>query len=370
MRTRNQLNEHRLRRGISAAALAKQVGVSRQTIYAMEAGDYVPNTTVALQLARALEVRVEELFFLEQESTPPSSPVTVEMVGAAVRPGQPVQLCRVGKNTVGVSAAPPEWGLSLADAIVTAPSVSGRASVQLLHQQPAEDKRLLIAGCDPAISLLAQHLLRAEGVEIVLAPCGSRQALEWLKEGKTHIAGSHWKDDRTGEYNLPLVNRLFPQGGVQVVTFAIWEEGLVVARGNPKGIHGVQDLANKSISIVNREEGAGSRQLLDKRLADAGIAPKQVRGYGNIEHGHLPAALRVSAGQADCCVAARSAARVFGLDFLPLAVERYDLVFPRKFAGLGAVSALLDALNRAALRRKLESLAGYDTSRTGELISL
>ena len=176
-------------------------------------------------------------------------------------------------------------------------------------------------------------------METVLAPCASRQALEWLKEGKAHIAGSHWKDDRTGEYNLPLVRRLFPQGGVQVVTFAIWEEGLVVAHGNPKGIRGVQDLANKAVTIVNREEGAGSRQLLDKRLAEAGIEPRHVRGYNAIEHGHLPAALRVSTGQADCCVAARSAARVFGLDFLPLAVERYDLIFPRKFADLGGVSS-------------------------------
>jgi putative molybdopterin biosynthesis protein len=334
----------------------------------MEAGDYVPNTAVALQLARALEVRVEELFFLEQEPAAPPKTAPVELLGAPAHVGQPVQVCRVGNNIVGVSAAPPAWGLSLADGIVTAEPSSGRTAVQVLQEQPPEEKRLLIAGCDPAISLLAQYLLRAEGIETVLAPSASRQALEWLKEGKAHIAGSHWKDDRTGEYNLPLVRRLFPQGAVQVVTFAVWEDGLVVAPGNPKSIRGVEDLARRDVTIVNREEGAGSRQLLDKRLAAAGIGARQVRGYNRLAHGHLPAALQVSVGQADCCLASRAAARAFGLDFLPLAVERYDLVFPRKFTDLSGVQLLLDALNRSAVRRKLESLAGYDTSHTGELL--
>ena len=206
-------------------------------------------------------------------------------------------------------------------------------------------------------------------MEAILAPCGSRQALEWLKQGKAHIAGSHWKDDRSGEYNLPLVKKLFPQGGVQVVTFAIWEEGLVVARGNPKSIRGVEDLARKDVSIRNREEGAGSRQLLDKRLAAAGMEARLVRGYGRSASGHLAAALAVSAGEADCCIATQAAARAFGLDFVPLAVERYDLVVPRKFAEMSGVQSLLDTLSRSVVRRRLETLAGYDTSRTGAVLA-
>jgi molybdate-binding protein/DNA-binding XRE family transcriptional regulator len=356
---------------MGAAELARLVGVSRQTIYAIEAGDYVPNTAVALQLARVLEAGVEELFRLEDDAPPPSKPAAVEILGEPAHPGQPVQLCRVGKQTVGVSAAPPAWGLTMADGVVSglAEPLSRKAAVQVFQERAADEKRLLVAGCDPAISLLAQYLLRADGVEMILAPCSSRQALEWLKEGKAHMAGSHWKDDRSGEYNLPLVKRLFPQGGVQVITFAIWEEGLVVARGNPKAIRGVEDLARKDVSIMNREEGAGSRQLLDKRLAAAGISGEQVHGYNRTANGHLPAALAVSSGYADCCIATRAASRAFGLDFLPLAVERYDLVVPRRFAELAAAQAALDALNRSAMRRKLETLAGYDTSHTGERIS-
>jgi len=371
MRTRNQLHEIRTRRAIAAAELARRVGVSRQTIYAIEAGDYVPNTTVALQLARVLEVGVEEIFALADETAAIPKPAAVEMLGEAVHPGQPVQLCRVGKHTVGVSAAPPNWGLTWADGMIAdaAAPDSSRAPVEVFEDNPRDEKRLLIAGCDPAISLLAQYLVRAEGVETVLAPCASRQALEWLKQGKAHIAGSHWKDDRSGEYNLPLVKKLFPQGGVQVVTFAIWEEGLVVARGNPKSIRGVEDLARKDVSIKNREEGAGSRQLLDKRMAVAGMEPRQVRGYGRVASGHLAAAIAVSTGEADCCIATQAAARAFGLDFLPLAVERYDLIFPRRFADLAGVQSLLNALNRSVVRRRLETLAGYDTSRTGSVLA-
>jgi molybdate-binding protein len=172
----------------------------------------------------------------------------------------------------------------------------------------------------------------------------------------------------SGEYNLPVIRRLFPTGAVKVVTFAVWEQGLVLESGNRKNIRGIEDLARKNVRIVNREKGAGSRALLDQKLRAAGIAPDQVRGYDRIAFGHLPAALAVSLGEADCCIATRSAARAFGLAFRPLATERYDLVIRRQYLRLAAVEALLDLLNRAALRRKLEILAGYDTSHTGEVL--
>jgi molybdate-binding protein len=152
------------------------------------------------------------------------------------------------------------------------------------------------------------------------------------------------------------------------VTFAIWEQGLVLEAENPKGIRSVADLARKNVSIVNREKGAGSRSLLDEKLREAGIPPSKVRGYDRVAYGHLAAALAVSMHEADCCIATRSAARAFGLSFVPLATERYDLVIRRQHARLPAVEAMLDLLNRAAIRSKLEILAGYDTSHTGEVL--
>jgi putative molybdopterin biosynthesis protein len=371
MDTRTQLNEIRQRRGISAAQLAKVAGVSRQTIYAIEAGDYIPNTTLALQLARILEVRVEELFLLEEEPRAAPKPITVDLIGSPehVRKGQPVRICRVGKRIIGVSADSQQVMLPLADGVIVQNSKrSHQAEVHMFQNDREEGKRLLIAGCDPGMSLLAQHLARSDDVDVVVAQSSSQQALEWLKQGKVHVAGTHLRDASSGEYNLPAIKRLFPQGAVKVVTFAIWEQGLVLHAGNPKEIRGVGDLARKDVRIINREKGAGSRDLLDQKLREAGVRAASVNGYDRIAQGHLPAALAVSLNEADCCVATRSAARAFGLSFIPLATERYDLVVCRQLVRQPAVQALLDVLNRAAIRRKLEVLAGYDTSHTGEVL--
>ena len=353
METHTHLNQIRERRGISAASLAKLTGITRQTVYAIEAGDYVPNTAVALQLAKILEVSVEELFSLAAEPSAPK-PVAVDFITPA-RAGQPVQLCRVGNRTIGVSAAPQHLLFPPADAI----AVDG-SKAQVFPGEPDDDKRLLIAGCDPGISLLARHL------DVVIAPCTSRQALQWLKQGKVHVAGTHLRDPATGDYNLPIVKHLFPQGAVKVVTFAVWQQGLLTRTGSD--IRSVEDLARKDVRLINREKGAGSREVLDQHLRAAGIPADRVNGYDVIATGHLTAAQAVSLGQADCCIATRSAARAFGLNFIPLTTERYDLVIRRQYAKLPAMQALLDALNRSSLRRKLELLAGYDTAHTGEVL--
>jgi putative molybdopterin biosynthesis protein len=368
METRTQLNPIREQRGVSAAQLAKLAGVSRQTIYAIEAGDYVPNTTLALQLAQILEVRVEDLFALEAQNPAPPKPVSVDLLNPDdARKGQPVQICRVGTHTIGVVSAAQPLMLPVADGVIVDTS-KHRAGIQLFPDAVDEARRLLIAGCDPGISLLSQHLARFDDVDLVVAPSTSQQALEWLKDGKIHIAGSHLRDSSTGEFNLPAIERLFSKGSVKVVTFAIWEQGIVVESGNPKNIRDAADFGRKDVRIVNREKGAGSRDLLDQKLEEAGVPSSKVNGYLKIASGHLPAALAVAQKEADACIATRSAARAFGLTFLPLAVERYDLIVRRQHLRTAGVQALLDVLNRAAIRRKLELLAGYDTSHTGQVL--
>jgi putative molybdopterin biosynthesis protein len=370
----NLLSQIRQKRGFSAAALASKVGVSRQTIYAMEAGSYVPNTLVALRLARVLEVTVEELFCLEAASPPPSVTKEVDLLpgGQTVEPGLPVQICQVDRRTVGVSPSPVAWYLPPADAVVIDSAEKGpaqrRARVQIFQDTEQFGNRLLMAGCDPAMSVLARHLQKAN-IELVLAHRNSSQALQLLRNGCVHIAGSHLRDEATGESNLPQVRKLFPRGTAVVFTFAVWEEGIVVAKGNPKAIREIADLARKGVVMVNREPGSGSRSLLDSSLKRLGIASSKVKGYKQVAHGHLPAAWQVRTGHADCCVATRAAARVFGLDFVPLVSERYDLVIRKQHIALPAVQLLLDTLNRTAFRRELEGLGGYDTSGAGTQVA-
>jgi putative molybdopterin biosynthesis protein len=363
----NNLAQFRAKRGLTAIELAQKIEVSRQTIYAMEAGTYVPNTLLALKLAQVLELRVEDLFHLEGTEAPALSQ-NAELLPAdqEAQPGLPVQLCEVNERLVAVLPAPTAWSLPPADAVlIEAGKRPGRAKVQLFQREEKQfRKRLLIAGCDPGISVLLRHLQR-EGVEAVVAYRNSSQSLNLLKESLIHVAGSHLRDEATGESNLPVVRKQFPKDSVAVISYALWQEGIVIARGNPKNIKGIDDLTRRNVSIVNREPGSGSRNLLDSRLRRAGIVPKAVKGYEQIASGHLPAAWQVKNGLADCCLATQTAACVFGLDFIPLESERYDLVIQNQNLSHPGVQILLDTLGRTAFRRELEGLGGYDTTISG-----
>jgi molybdate-binding protein/DNA-binding XRE family transcriptional regulator len=366
MLVRARLQEIRKLRGLSAANLAHRVGVSRQTIYAIEDGSYIPNTTVSLHLARALGVTVEEMFLITDE--PENEPIVADLLAGdqAMNKGQLTRVCRVGQRLVAVPASSLPAYLPPADGIIESRRKLS-VSVKSPAVVPKDGKRLLLAGCDPALSLLSE-LLSSSGIEIIAVPCSSQCALQWLRQGRVHAAGSHLLDRSTGDYNLPMIRRYFPGDSVRVVTFATWEQGLVVQHGNPKSIRSIADLGGKNVRIINREKGSGSRDLLDRGLRKAGISSQQVRGYDTIAQGHLAVAYAVAGGTADCGIAPRSAARCFGLDFVPLAAERFDLSFTKASLELPAAKAVLDLLNRSNLRRKLEIIAGYDATHTGEVL--
>ena len=338
--------------------------------YAIEAGSYVPNTEVALQLARHLEVSVDELFSLEETAvTQPESLVSEVLSVGRYASGQPVRICQVGGRWISVPVSATPYYLPEADGVIKQPARSnGHADVVVFAKEEISQKSLVLAGCDPATSLLTQMVEKTAGVKIISASASSKLALTWLKEGKVHIAGSHLEDPKTGEFNLPFIRKEFPGNDVNVVTFARWEEGLVISPGNPKSIRQIADLARKNITFINREPGSGSRALLDSLLKKSGLAPGKIQGYDRIAYGHLAAAYSVLSQAADACLATRSAAQSFGLDFIPLHSERYDLVMRKGTAEMPEVQTFLDVLQRAALRRKLEVLAGYDTSATGSLL--
>ena len=369
-RVESRLAEIRKSRGVGASDLARRVNVSRQTIYAIESGTYVPNTEVALNLARELEVTVDELFSLHEG--PPKSPesLAAEVLSAtAVGKGQPVRICQLGSRWVSVPVSASPYYMPEADGVIKRTGTGSRADLVVFAKEEAAQRRLVLAGCDPATGLLSRMVEKISGVEIVSAAASSKLALTWLSEGKAHIAGTHLEDPKTGEFNLPFIRKQFPDQDFSVVTFARWEEGLVIAAGNPKSVRKVEDLARKNVRFMNRELGSGSRALLDKLLAKAGLDGRKVCGYDRVAFGHLAAAYCVLSGEADVCLATRSAAQAFGLNFIPLHSERYDLVMRKQTADLPAAKAFLDVLQRATLRRKLEILAGYDTSETGVLIA-
>jgi molybdate-binding protein/DNA-binding XRE family transcriptional regulator len=363
---KTSLRQARLAAGLSQQALADAAGISRQAYAAAEHGTAVPSTEIALRLARALGTSVEQLFSLADAGRPT---VVAEWADEAppARAAQPVRLLHVGERVWArpVSAgASPAAGLAWADGIAHPdPEQPGRVSVELLGDPAAPERTLVMLGCDPAAALVATALAQ-RGVELVWAQEGSQAALAGLALGQAHVAGCHLFDAGTGRYNTPWVARLVPFP-CTVVGFAVWQQGLIVAPGNPRQLHAVADLARPGVRLVNREPGAGARLVLDTALQQAGIPATAVAGYDRLAAGHLAVAETVRGGLADAGVGVRAAALAYGLDFVPLGEERYDLVIPNHFLDLPAVAALLDVLRRPALQQQVELLGGYDVAPMG-----
>lgn len=367
----NQLAARRADCGLAAAELAVQVGVRRQTIYAIEAGSYLPNTELALRLADALGTSVDQLFMLKVTSRGGALPKSAAMVGERSAPaGSSIRVCRIGERWVGIPVSAAPYYLPVGDGIVGRRGrQSSTTALTMFDDCRDVENRLVIAGCDPAALLLARIVENVSGVHVVPAAAASRAAIDMLCDNAAHIAGSHLEDRESGEFNLPLVRDTSTLDGAAVFTMARWEAGLVVAPGNPRRLRSVADLTRPTVTFINREPGSGSRALLAKLMKKAGVTPSAIRGFNRTANGHLAAAYRVALGDADACLATRSAARSFGLSFVPLQAERYDFVVPRIHQELRAVRNFLDAIQSSSVRRTFAALTSYDTTEMGRRIA-
>src|SRR5262249_31061584 len=176
---------------------------------------------------------------------------------------------------------------------------------------------------------------------------------------------THLLDEQSRIFNVPFVRSVFPHRSMAVINIARWEEGLVVRPGNPLRIRAIEDLARPRVRFINREPGAGARELLDRLLAQARIAPTKVNGYERIAAGHLAVAQAVSMGLVDVGIANRSSSMVHGLDFVPLVEERSDLVVPQELCADFRVARIIDALESRAFPPALTSLRSYQVSDAG-----
>ena len=335
----NHLKSIRTQKGFSQSELATRAGLTRQAVSSIESNLYLPTTGVALRLASVLACRVEDLFSLAGND----DVIEGKLVGVLPSYDSNQSLVRVKVATVGSrTVVRPVAGLGemlsftvLADGyIVEAHGQTSGATVRvkLSRDRQAIEQAISVAGCDPAIFLAGEHMRRRKDqTSLVGWTMGSMAALRALQQGEVHVAGLHLFDPTTGESNLPFLRRALKGSNYEVVTFATWEEGLLVRAGNPKSIRAVSDVADPFVTLVNREEGAGARLLLDQRLRAAGINQDQVKGYGTIVASHFEVARAIASRQADVGVGIRSAAQLFELDFVPLQAARYDLVVPKAY---------------------------------------
>jgi putative molybdopterin biosynthesis protein len=355
-------------RGFSQQQLAGMAGVSRQAVSAVESGHSDPSLRVALALGQALGMSVEELF------GPGEPAALVTAISVAAMPGQRVMLAPVGDRLVALPLRGdtgaglgflPAGGFAVPRSGAEPPAGATAATApEVIAVRPIGPQRptLLVAGCDPALPLLATPLsLLDPPVAFAWWPCGSGEALRLAQAGLVHAAGVHAQADGPNGGTAPLT-----AGGAQVVGFTAWREGLVVSPGLRPAVTGLDAIAKRGLRLVNRERGAEARLLLDRERLRLSLEPGDLIGYDTQAAGHLQVASAVAAGLADAGVASEPAARAYGLAFVPLARERFNLVIPAEHAASREAQALLKVLSSPWLLAQLASIPGYDAATCGE----
>jgi len=252
--------------------------------------------------------------------------------------------------------------------------VAAGREVEVALLRPREEiaRTLVVVGShDVALDVLADFLRRRDpGISLSSAHVGSLGGLGALRRREAHMSGIHLLDEETGEYNAPYVRRYLPGEEVVLVTLAHRDQGLMVRPGNPKAIAGLADLVREDVVFINRQRGAGTRLLLDFTCKRAGIDPARIRGYEREAYTHMAVAAAVASGAADAGLGIYAAARALGLDFLPVARERYDLVILREYLHVPLVQEALAVLASAEFQEEVRKLGGYDTAETGKLTVL
>jgi len=291
-----------------------------------------------------------------------------------------VKLGRV-KDTVVASSLPRGAGsvttLTEADGIIRIPNhmegikAGEPVEAELLKGFAEIENTIVIVGShDNTLDILANQMrVRDFRFGLSSSNVGSLGGLIALRNGYCHAAGSHLLDTDTDTYNIPFVKRYLPDLRVKLVNLVYRQQGLIVPRGNPKGITGIEDLARDDITFINRQAGSGTRILLDYRLGKLNIKPERIRGYDQDEFTHMSVAVSVLSGAADTGLGIYAAAKALNLDFVPIVTEEYDLVIPEEFFEDEKIELMLEVIRSEPFKEIVSRLGGYDTSETGNVLA-
>ena len=245
-----------------------------------------------------------------------------------------------------------------------------QVEVQLLSSPEKLLNTLVVIGShDPLLDEVGNMLHRADpGLYMSSSHVGSMGGIMALRRGEAHAAGCHLLDTETGRYNVSFLRKYFPNGGVKLVRCVGRDQGLMVAPGNPLGLHTFADVTRPGVRYVNRQKGSGTRILADYLCKESGLDPERIYGYDREELTHTSVAAQIAGGSADAGMGIYSAAKLYGLDFLPVCVEEYDLLIPDHAWDTPQVQRLLAVLKSDEFRDKLADMGGYTLDRPGEII--
>lgn len=242
-----------------------------------------------------------------------------------------------------------------------------KVNVRLLSHGAGYMNNLVAIGShDPLLDEISELLrLKFGHVSLVSANAGSMAGLVAVRRGEAHLAGTHLLDEKSGRYNEPFIKKIIPRGKVRLVECVNRVQGFIIPKGNPLGICGVRDLQRGGLRFVNRQTGSGSRVLFDYLCATAGVDPTVLDGYYREEYTHTSVAAQVAAGTADAGLGIFSAARMFGLDFVPVCEEQYDLLIPDHSWDNPLMRMLMVVLKSDEFRAKLDAMGGYVVANPG-----
>ncbi len=242
--------------------------------------------------------------------------------------------------------------------------------IELYRSEAALRQNLLVAGSHDLIIDLLATALKESGSQMTLssAHLGSMGGIAAIGKGQCHLAGVHLFDPDTGDYNRPYLEELLPERtDLLLVNLAYRMQGWIVPPGNPDGIKDIADLAKKEVCFINRQKGAGTRLLFDYLLQQAGLNPGMINGYHREEHTHLSVAAAVAAATARAGLGILPAARAFGLGFVPVSEERYDLLMTDRFYRSSQGKTVLSIITDPSFKKRVEALGGYSMREAGTL---
>ncbi|MBU1344121.1 MAG: helix-turn-helix domain-containing protein [Proteobacteria bacterium] len=359
-----RLKEIRNGKKITQTQLADLVGIKRQAIYDLEVGRYLPNTSVALRLARVLGCNVEDIFY---EISQNSHPIALVDYHGATDPRVNVAKIRNKLFAYSLSGANSIMEeMKGADGLLE----PGNNRVTLLKSNEQVENTALLMGCDPAFSILGHYVQKNHtNADLLCRFASSGKALSLLATGQAHIAGIHMHSKGSIDGNQEFIHNSLKNFKGLLVAFSTFEEGLMVALGNPLNIREPSDLAQKEIRFVNREKGAALRDLLDDCLCKSNIPFAAVNGYNDIVTNHSHGAQRILHGICDAALGLHAVATAFNLGFVPISQVRCDLVIPQDLLSHTGVKIALDTLQKKTFRNELNCLPGYDAACTGKTIA-
>jgi putative molybdopterin biosynthesis protein len=343
------------------------IGVPGYPVSAILTGEIFVEPLLARWLGRSPHVPLTVKARLTRKVTSPAGDDDYMRL-ALGRVGEQVLAAPLARGAGVISSLVRADGITILPRGTQGLSAGSEVNVNLYRHPDEIEKTIFAIGShDITIDILAQYLA-ARNRRLTSANVGSMGGLVALSRGECHLTGSHLLDPESGEYNIKYVHQILANLPTKIIVLVGRQQGLMVAKGNPKQIISLEDLTRNDITYINRQSGAGTRVLLDYHLRLSSLSSESIKGYQNEEYTHLAIAAAIASGRADCGLGIEAASQALGLDFIPLYQERYDLIIPQSYYESQLLEPLFDILNDRDFQNTVANLPGYNIEQMGRVI--